>query len=591
LKQIAALLGLFYLLNAYSVDSYWLSLLHYKKNITGGYESLIDDKNFFISKDGKKNPKKELLASIKLIKSVPKKFACRFPLRFEYLNSKYSLSDFNIKSCEKLQKYLNDINAQKAVLVFADADINKPASMFGHTFIRIDTKDERPVLSSAVNYAAHVTDTNGILFAFKGIFGFYKAYYSLMPYYEKLKQYSDKDNRDLWEYGLKLSKNDVRRMVLHIWELKDIYSDYYFFSENCSYNILFLIEVAKPGINVTDGYFLTVIPLDTVKDLKKKGLITSYGYRPSLVTQIETIAKPVRDKKLIVKIALGKTDPQTVINKDISEEEKARILDAGVRYLEYLSKKRNIKKSEYTKRFLSILKARSKVGYVSNYKFKTPFNPVNAHDSKKITLSSRRFYGQNSLIFGLRMAYHTLNDPIEGYKLGSSLAFGNFMFRYERQRLKIEKIGLVEIESLSKRDVFFKPVSWKVNVGFYTKRIKGKNKTVFEINPGGGFTYASGKKLFYTLLQSDLNTDGAYKNGYSLGAGFEAGGIVYLKKHAFMVKSGAFRYFSGDCHTFRYLKTEYRYVLSRKFAFDVKYGIEKDYETGHTVEAGMFYYF
>jgi len=590
LKKLLALFGLFYILNAYSVDSYWLTLLHYKKNFLGGYESLIDDKNFFVAKNGKYSPNDELLASIKLIKTNPSKFACRFPLRYKYLNSKYKLSDFNLTSCADLQKYLDDITPNRAVLVFADADMNKPASMFGHTFIRIDTKENLPVLSSAVNYAARVTDTNGVLFAFKGVFGFYEAYYSLLPYYDKLKQYSDKDNRDLWEYGLKLNKRQVVNMALHIWELKEIYSDYYFFSENCSYNILFLIEAADPNLHITDDYFLTVIPLDTVKDLKKKGMITSFTYRPSLVTQIETISKPVKNKELIVNIAYGKTDPYDVLAMNISEEQKARILDSAVRYLEYLSKKISIDKNIYTKRFITILRARSKVNYISNYKYKTPFNPVNSHNSKRLTVAVGN-EDKNYALIGLRLAYHTLDDPIKGYKLGSSLAFGDFRAVYEDKKLKIDKIGLIEIESLTKRDVFFHPVSWKVFAGFYKKRIKNGNKLVFEINPGGGFTYEFKKTLFYIMAESDVNINKNYEDGYALGLGLQIGAVKYYNNNAFLFTLGADRYFAGDEHTKRYLNVDYRYTINNQNAFKISYGFLDEYEKSRKIEAYFYHYF
>ena len=589
MKKLLALFGLFLIANA-AVDSYWLTLLHYKKKMFGGYESLIDDKNFFVSKNGKYDPQTELLSSIELIKKSPEKFACRFPLRYKYLNSKYKLSGFSLKSCVELQKYLKEVNPQKAVLVFADADMNKPASMFGHTFIRIDTKENMPVLSSAVNYAAQVTDTNGILFAFKGIFGFYKAYYSLMPYYDKLKQYSDKDNRDLWEYGLKLDKSQVTDMALHIWELKDIYSDYFFFSENCSYNILFLLEAADPDLHVSDDYFLTVIPLDTVKDLKKKGMISSYSYRPSLVTQIKTISKPLKNKKLIVKIAKGEIPPSDVLKMHISEEEKARILDSSVRYLEYLSKKTHIKKSVYTKRFISILKARSKVKYVSDYKFKTPFNPVYSHGSKKITLTAGKA-GDAFVKFGLRLAYHTLDDPVKGYKIGSSLAFGNFAAVYKNNELKAEKIGLVEIESLTQRDVFFHPVSWKIFAGFYTKDIHKHERLAFEINPGGGFTYNIKNSLAYVMLNTDVNFNRHYKKGYAFGAGLETGFVKYIKNSAFIAAAGFNRYILGDVHSRLYFRFDYRYTLSMQNAVKISYTYSDEYEKKDKAEFSFMHYF
>ena len=46
-------------------DLYWHIILHYKKNITGGYTSLVDDPNFFFAKKGKNDPEAELEETIR----------------------------------------------------------------------------------------------------------------------------------------------------------------------------------------------------------------------------------------------------------------------------------------------------------------------------------------------------------------------------------------------------------------------------------------------------------------------------------------------------------------------------------------------
>ena len=553
LSKLLALFGLFSFLNASVYSSKeWITLLHYHKTFNG-YISLVDDKNFFISKNGKYNPKDEFLSSIKLIKTNPQKFACKFPLRYTYLNSKLHLNDFNITQCPKLQKFLKTVNANKATLVFADADVNKPASMFGHTFIRFDNDKFSPYLSYAVNYAATVTDTNGILFAFKGVFGYYKAYYSILPYYEKIKQYSNKDSRDLWEYELNFTPSQVNKMLLHVWELKNIYSDYYFFNENCSYNILYLIDVVNPEIDSTNYFYsLTVIPLDTAKYLYKKGLITKETYRPSLMTKIETVTKKLsnQDILLIKKIASGKTKPKIVKINIKNPKNQAKILDASVRYLEFLSKKTYIPKKVYTKRFLNILKVRSKIDVISNYKYPTPPNPLNSHDSKRIRISigkDNKFFTQ----INYRMSYHQLDDIDTGYKKWSSLSFGNFALRIYKEKINIQKIGLIEIKSLSKRDILFKPISWKVNVGFYQKYTSRDNKHLtFNLNTGGGFTQKFNNFYFYSILSPDLLINKHFSKGYSLGIGLDNGIIYSSKNYKILLTFLFYRYLAGDIHSF-----------------------------------------
>jgi len=124
--------------------------------------------------------------------------------------------------------------------------------MFGHTLLRIDGKSKSNLISYAVNYSANTTDTNGFIYAWKGLTGRYKGYYSLMPYYLKVKEYNELEHRDMWEYRLKLTEAEVKKMLNHTWELNNIHSPYYFIDENCSYSLLFLIESARPDLHLIE---------------------------------------------------------------------------------------------------------------------------------------------------------------------------------------------------------------------------------------------------------------------------------------------------------------------------------------------------
>ena len=101
--------------------------------------------------------------------------------------------------------------------------------------------------------------------------GGYPGLFALMPYREKLSEYRSLENRDLWEYQLDLTPEETGRMVEHVWELKQIQFDYFFFDENCSYRLLELLQVARPSLDLTSQFPLTAIPTDTVKAVKQSG--------------------------------------------------------------------------------------------------------------------------------------------------------------------------------------------------------------------------------------------------------------------------------------------------------------------------------
>ena len=260
-------------------DRYWNILLHYKSSWSG-MTSLVDDPKFFLSSEGKTNPQAELEATLAAFFQAPALGddhpQCRFVARYAWLKEQLNIDEAKLPSvtCAKYREALGNIRMLSAALIFPAAYGNGPASMFGHTLIRIDSTLKSELLSYAVNYAAHAEDSNGFVYTFKGLFGFYKGYYSILPYYEKVKEYNNIEHRDIWEYHLNLSEPEVRRMVMRIWELKDTYSDYYFFTENCSYNLLFLLEAARPAVDLTpfrERARFWVIPSDTIRAVVESG--------------------------------------------------------------------------------------------------------------------------------------------------------------------------------------------------------------------------------------------------------------------------------------------------------------------------------
>ena len=151
------------------------------------------------------------------------------------------------------------------------------------------------------------------------------------------------EERDIWEYRLKLNPEEVHMMALHALELRDIPSDYYFLDENCSLNILFLIEAARPSLHLVEHYWdnatFWVIPSDTVGYLWSIGVLQKPEYRPSLARQINFLSKEA-DPSVITEAArlvdhqkpdgnLGLKDPTS------SEEANSRELAAKVSLISF----------------------------------------------------------------------------------------------------------------------------------------------------------------------------------------------------------------------------------------------------------------
>ena len=294
-------------------DRYWDILLFYKP-AAGGRKSLVDDPRFFLAPDGKNDPGAELSATLETFfdDTLSPPARCRFPARYEWLKGTLPIDETRLPAteCPRLDNTLRTINAKSASLIFSSGHMNAPASMFGHTFLRLDGDYESPLLSYAVNYAATIDRKDGgVAYAFKGLFGFYPGYFSILPYYTKVREYASMEQRDLWEYRTNLTEAEVRRMTLHVLEMEGIYSDYYFLDENCSYELLFLLEAARPSVDLTDrhrGFFVT--PIDTLRSVLAAGLIDNVVFRSSEARKIRRKAEGADPAEIDLAKALASGD-------------------------------------------------------------------------------------------------------------------------------------------------------------------------------------------------------------------------------------------------------------------------------------------
>ena len=124
-----------------SNEHYWHLLLHIDNGL-----SEIDDTRFFLAQDGKTNPKSELEATIDSLLNETSfddnATACLFPARKTWLKEQLNIKDFPQVSCKEYQKVLKRLDPKSATIIFPAAHINSPASMFGHTFLRINSSYE-----------------------------------------------------------------------------------------------------------------------------------------------------------------------------------------------------------------------------------------------------------------------------------------------------------------------------------------------------------------------------------------------------------------------------------------------------------------
>ena len=579
----------------------WQRLLHYRKSLLGHLESEVDDPTFFTAEDGKYNSQKELAATLTQFFSTKpwgkkkESAQCAFIARFEWLNSQLHFDPQKLpkQDCPTFNDWYSGINPDSVTLAFPSAYMNNPSSMFGHTLLRVDTPGQNEntrLLSYAINYGADTGSDNGVAFAFKGIFGGYHGTIGIGPYYKKVKEYSDFESRDIWEYQLGLSTNEIRRLLAHVWELRGIHFEYYFFDENCSYVILTLLDVARPNLALSQQLQGWLIPSDTLRRVTNQpGLIKKIVYRPAAGTKLIHLASSLSEAAQLDALALAqnKKPLQHFLTEENSEQNKADTLLLAhdfVRY-EFLAQRKEKNSSSRLSR--QLLQARSTfVTALPPAPAPTPrVPPEQGHATGMIQAGVGHENRDDYLLFRLRPAYHDLLDNDGGYVPGAQIDFLNVALRYQmdNEKLEFDEFTLVNIISLSSRNRFFQPTSWRVRAAWQNRILPGTqspSELTFRLDGGGGFSVRPTKNILaYGLLNAGLDAHSKLADDYTLGLGAEAGIIAQAtpqwKLH---LHAQHMNFRTGKPHKYNTFKIAQRFVIQPQYALNLEWSQQRAFD-------------
>lgn len=539
-------------------NPYWLALGHYRKDglLLKSSRSFIRDPKFFLATSGREDPEAELMATLDAVDlhqsgDVDLHPVCRFPARYRWLSEQIKDEVFSKKyglrlaACEDYHLWRENIKAHSAALIYASTHLNSPSSMYGHTLLRIDPPDysetNTALLSWGVSFGANIPPSdNSILYAYKGIFGGYPGLFNVMPYYEKLKEYSRIENRDVWEYELNLAPAEVDTLVVHLWELKEITFDYFFFDENCSYRLLELLDIARPRQKVLEGYPLVAIPVDTVRGVIDAGFVKGANYRPSISTKLKVkIHSLTLDERLLAtKLSedIGGLQDSPYLTQ--TKERQAHVSQVAYEYLRYRERK-SARNERVAKNSYQLLTEINRLPIINFPEPLVPAQPELGHESGALTLVGGREASQDYLDTELRLSFHELEDNISGYMPGSAINMGRFKFRLydpenehdandKSDHFQLQQLDVIDIDSLSPRDDFFQPISWRSSVGFERYRTAKKDQGVMQVSGGGGVTYEFlDTTLFYALGTGRAEYNESFDENWQAAIG-GASGVLYF---------------------------------------------------------------
>jgi hypothetical protein len=438
-------------------DETWLRLLHF--DASKG-ESRIDSEEFFLSPKGKENPEEERQATIAAMRSDQGAFGpenlhaqCAFPARKIYL--KKAGIELPERSCPKTEDWLEKLDAKRATLVYASAFSGNPASMFGHLILRLNGTNptqSHDLLGYGIAFMARIDpEDNPLTYAFRGLTGGYPAFFNNNTYYEIVGTYNNTESRDLWELGLDLSGVELTFMASHVFELMQFATyEYFFLDENCAYQLLALLEVARPGLQLLDYTDFFVLPIEAFKIAARSMSNQNVSLRMSLESQWRWRLDQLSDQERIGYDQLIYSDEYSI------QSASTNTMDAALAYLNYQKfKTANNLSDRQAKLLRTTLLARAKQQTPA-----TPLpsatigrSPLESHNSSRVAFEVAAVDHNVVPAFSYYMGLHDLMMTNNGYESNSSINYLGFKTKWQNDKLLTEDLLLAEVTSL-------KPFEW-----------------------------------------------------------------------------------------------------------------------------------
>lgn len=563
----------------------WRDLLHMQVGVSPG-RSEVDDARFFLAANGHASAQAELEATIRGFTEADT-LACLFPARWHWLQQYLDLGAR--PACPELDGWKQKLAAQQLTLLFPAMYLQNPASMFGHTFLRLDQHNKSPLLAYTLSYAARPDRTDNLaLYVYKGVFGGYPGVFAVQPYYQTVTDYGDIEHRDIWEYALNLTPAEIDQLLNHVWELRDKHIDYYFLRENCAYQLLSLLNVARPGMQLSHNRFpLYAMPADTVRSVAAAGLIDRADYRPARASRIAHMYTQLdawsQQKALLCAessdcIAHDCADCEQSVTQ-LPEIQQAQILELAAE-IKLLN---NIHAD-------TVLSQRSLLETPANWLPFVNTDPVASHESARWRISAGRYAHQHYVETGVRPALHDWLDNDAGLITGATLEILSARLRYypDDERLQLQQLTLFGMQSFSPVTPWHTPLSSEMKIGM--ERIN--NHKLYLAEGAVGLSAKTGVWHYFALASLAVESMPARQQDEAAYLGAHAGVRSEIFFGRLLLQAKWLNSVAGYDETRNQFQAGYQWDISRDYALRMDYVVRRsEYFDERDVQIGLLGYF
>jgi hypothetical protein len=547
----------------------WRALLHYERSLFLDDKSAISSSDFFFSDTGNVDPLSELNANLTAFINTPE-LQCQFPARAQFIERK--VAELPEVKCPDFEDFVATIGAKSVSLIYASGYLGNPASMYGHVFLKFNGTQKSELLDNTYNYGArYPKNEHPIRYIMNGIFGGYDGYFANQKFHHQTLTYNESELRDLWEYSLDLTQDEITFLLGHLWELEQVPMTYYFFKQNCAYQIAYLLSMLT-GTSYIPESKLWVMPFDIVTQIERDDptLIDKVIFHPSrqeaLYSRFSQLSS--HERSVFEDLLKGILKPSEIVTL-LSEHEAKRVIDTAFDYFAYIEQHDSV-----TSTMQSLRKALVDIRFslpVGQSRFEKPA-PKAPHEAQNTSLLQISTYFNNSLSSGLtfrfRANYYDFLSLNAARIPFSELSTVDMSVRLDEDaKLHLADLTLLRIFNLNAartglpHDTGY---AWKLATGyremdlnretaaFYVDGLIGKSTQLFQ-----NFALYGG--LSGTLTSKDN------LGGY-LGLGAEIGGVTSVTpEYAMSFSVGHQRYANAFDRSRTYATWEQRFTNDQTF--------------------------
>lgn len=338
--------------------------------------------------------------------------------------------------------FFNQHDFSDLYLAFAGPYPSSPTSSFGHVFALLKPTNSKPfLLWDVVEFSADLDEYTSMDFFLKGIFSTLNGYYRILPFSDKLREYTFLESRSIWLFHVETNRSERLAFLDELYQLEGKALPYRFSNLNCASEIYKIINSSKINSFGNINSFL-ILPKDVIEKFQTDSCI--------VIRAVEEKLKTLRNNTYQSK------DDSLSVSK---EKEKLLVLERI-----YASRKEHLNENEYQelKQLRQRVLSESESDFVSLNRYETEFS---MHPTIFVSAGLQNSKLGNHATFGYRFGLHNFFDIYDVYPKYDYLSIFDLEIAFNSSNFSLNKLMIFDQSSQTPFSSFIKKPTWGIAFG------------------------------------------------------------------------------------------------------------------------------